>query len=208
MAINYSIQAQIVDIGVDEPRADDAFLVDTNVWYWYSYTNAEENALRYQIDNYPDYLLKSISANSRLTYTGLSLSELSHLIEQTERNLFIKSQNLDPAACKPKEYRHNRPNERKKVIQEIKTAWSQVTSIAKCLNATIDETTTNLALLRLKSQALDGYDLFMLEAMKKENIHQIITDDGDFVTVPGIMVFTANNNVIKAAKMQGKLVVR
>ncbi len=208
MAINYDIQAQIVDIKVDSPCAEDVFLVDTNVWYWHTYTNADVSASPYQIDNYPEYLFKAISANSILTYTGLSLSELSHLIEQTERNLFIESRSLDPKIFKPKEYRHNYPIEREKVIQEIETAWSQVTSIAAPLDVIIDEKVSNAALSRLKSQALDGYDLFMLEAMKKEDITQVITDDGDFITVPGIMVFTANNNVIRMAKAQGKLVRR
>jgi predicted nucleic acid-binding protein len=208
MAIDYEIQAQIVDIRKDLPRSDDMFLVDTNVWYWHTYTNANVSASPYQIDNYPEYLIQAISANSILSYTGLTLSELSHLIEQTERNLFIKSRNLDRATFKPKEYRHNHPEERKKVIQEIVTAWSQVKSIAAPLDLTVNETVTDSALLRLQSQNLDGYDLFMLEAMKKEGITQIITDDGDFSTIAGISVFTANVNIIRAAKNQNKLMTR
>lgn len=35
-----------------------------------------------------------------------------------------------------------------------------------------------------------------------------ITDDGDFATVPGIQVFTANRNVIIAARSQGKMLTR
>jgi predicted nucleic acid-binding protein len=208
MAIDYDIQAQVVDIRVDLPRSDDMFLVDTNVWYWHTYTNADAGASHYRIDTYPEYLIQAISANSVLSYTGLTLSELSHLIEQTERNLFIEERNLDRATFKPKEYRHNYPDERKKVVQEILTAWSQVRSIAAPLDFTVDETVTNSALLRLQSQNLDGYDLFMLEAMNKEGITQIITDDGDFSTIAGISVFTANGNIIRAAKNQNKLVTR
>jgi hypothetical protein len=37
---------------------------------------------------------------------------------------------------------------------------------------------------------------------------QIITDNGDFATVPGVQVFTANRNVIQAARTQGQLVSR
>ncbi len=208
MAIDYEIQAQIVDIRVDLPRSDDMFLVDTNVWYWHTYTNANVSASSYQIEKYPEYLIQAISFNSILSYTGLTLSELSHLIEQTERNLFIQSHNLDRSTFKPKEYRHNYPDERKKVVQEILTAWSQVRSIAAPLDFTVDETVTDAALLRLQSQTLDGYDLFMLEAMKKEGITQIITDDGDFSTIADINVFTANSNIIRAAKIQGRLVTR
>jgi predicted nucleic acid-binding protein len=208
MAIDYTIRAQIVDIRNDAPRSDDMFLVDTNVWYWHTYTNANASASRYQIDSYPEYLIQAISANSVLSYTGLTLSELAHLIEQTERNLFIESRNLDRSTFKPKEYRHNYPNERKKVIQEIVTAWGQVKSIAAPLDLTVNETVTNSALLQLQSLALDGYDLFMLEAMRKEGISQIITDDGDFSTIPGISVFTANSNIIRAAKAQNRLISR
>jgi predicted nucleic acid-binding protein len=208
MAIDYTIQAQIVDIRKDSPRSDDIFLVDTNVWYWHTYTNANVSAWDYQIDNYPEYLIQAISANSVLSYTGLTLSELSHLIEQTERDLFIKFLKLDPKKFKSKEYRHNYPDERKKVVREIMTAWSQVISIAAPLDFTVNETVTNSALLQLQSQALDGYDLFMLEAMKKEGITQIITDDGDFITIEGVSVFTANSNIIRAAKTQDRLITR
>ncbi len=48
----------------------------------------------------------------------------------------------------------------------------------------------------------------MLEAMQREGLTQVITDDSDFATVAGITVFTANNNVIQQAQQQGKLILR
>jgi hypothetical protein len=48
----------------------------------------------------------------------------------------------------------------------------------------------------------------MLETMKNNGVIQIITDDVDFATVAGIRVFTANRNVLLAARMQGKLLSR
>jgi hypothetical protein len=47
-----------------------------------------------------------------------------------------------------------------------------------------------------------------LLVLKKEDITQIITDDGDFSTIAGICVFTANGNIIRAAKAQNKLIAR
>lgn len=44
--------------------------------------------------------------------------------------------------------------------------------------------------------------------MKQESVNKIITDDGDYVTVPGIQVFTANPGAIAAATNQGKLITR
>lgn len=80
--------------------------------------------------------------------------------------------------------------------------------MAQTLDLQIDEQVTNAALSRLSSQPLDGYDLFILEAISKAGVVKVITDDGDFVTVPGIQIFTANHPVIKTAQSQGKLMKR
>lgn len=37
MAVNYTVRAAVVDIRQDTPKREDAFLVDTNVWYWLTY---------------------------------------------------------------------------------------------------------------------------------------------------------------------------
>jgi hypothetical protein len=44
--------------------------------------------------------------------------------------------------------------------------------------------------------------------MRTRGVIQLITDDGDFATIPGIQVFTANRNVVTAARAQGKLLKR
>ncbi|MBD2495460.1 hypothetical protein [Nostoc sp. FACHB-280] len=201
MAVNYTVQAEVVDIQSDNPKQDDIFLVDTNVWYWYTYTNASISSRPYQITEYPSYVAKAISASSLLLYCGLSFAELAHQIEKTEREIFSST-------IKPKDYRHNHPAERAKVVAEVEIAWKQVISIAACTEILIDETKTNTALTRFQTQLLDGYDLLILEAMDKAGVKQIITDDGDYLTVPGIKVFTANSGAISAARSQGKLLVR
>ena len=81
-------------------------------------------------------------------------------------------------------------------------------AIAVSVNIEINEKTTDNALTRFATELLDGYDLFILETMDKEEINNIITDDGDYCTVPEITVFTANRNVINAATSQGKLFTR
>ena len=79
---------------------------------------------------------------------------------------------------------------------------------ALIINVTLDEATVDAALTRFSTQCLDCYDLFILESMTKESITKIITDDGDYVTVPGIQVFTANPGALTAARNQGKLISR
>jgi len=203
MAINYSIQAEVVNITTDSPKADDVFLVDTNVWYWMTYPNAT-SYVPSQLANYPGYLNKALAADSKIHHSGLSLAELSHLIEKTEREIYERSN----GTIRPKEYRHNLSGERSRVSSEIKAAWCQVVSMADPLAVTIDGITATAALNRLQTEKLDGYDLFILESMKNHGVIQVITDDGDFATVSGIQVFTANRNVIAAAKNQGKLKIR
>ncbi len=87
----------------------------------------------------------------------------------------------------------------------------QIQSLAVPLDElTIDESTTNSALARFQTQALDGYDLFILEAIHKANPGRVkvLTDDMDYATVPNIQLFTSNIQVIKLAKAQGKLLLR
>jgi len=203
MAINFVVQASVVDIFYNKPKSYDNFLVDTNVWFWYAYTQATLSSQPYQLDNYPDYIDEAVTKKAMLYWCGLSLSELAHLIENTEFNVFNRQNNV-----KPKEYRHNYKSERLKVINEIQSAWTQVKSVANPLDILVNGTTTDLILAKITSQPLDVYDLFLLEAANKFGISQILTDDSDFAFVPGIQVFTANRSVIEASRRQGKLTRR
>jgi predicted nucleic acid-binding protein len=207
MTINYTVRADVVDIGTDTPKSADVFLVDSNVWYWMTYSNAPhgEPAWRSSVmSGYANYVKSADSVGSRLLWSGLSLAELSHLIEKTQREIY-EAMN---GPIKSKEFRHTLAAERSQVVAEIQSAWSQVKSLAHPLSATIDEPATDAALARLQTQFMDGYDLFILEAMTSNQVAQIITDDGDFATVPGIQVFTSNQNVLQAAIVQGRLIAR
>ncbi len=204
MAVNYTIQADVVDIGADTPRATDAFLVDTNVWFWMAYPNASQSAIPYQLTSYPSYVNSALEKGAKICRTGLSLAELSHRIEKTEHNIYRSYVN----AMELKEYRHNVPAERSRIVSEVEAAWEQVKSLAEPLAVTVDESTTDAALALFQTVKVDGYDLFILETMKCNGVVQVITDDGDFATVSGILVFTANRNVINSARAQGRLLTR
>ena len=203
MAINYVIQAGVVDVNADSPTATDTFFVDTNVWYWMTYSNAATAAFPGQLD-YPAFVNRALAVEARLCCSGFSLAELSHLIEKTERKIYEKSVGM----IRAKEYRHNLPSERFRVVSEVEAAWGQVKSLSSPLALTVDEKATDAALDRFRTEKLDGYDLFILETMKNHGVVQVITDDGDFATVAGIRVFTANRNVLLAARTQGKLLTR
>ena len=205
MPINYIIQADVIDIQNDAPRSNDIFFVDTNVWYWTTYTRASMSTQKpssYQINKYPQYLEKALQINGQVLRWGLTFVELAHRIELTEYEI-MKGTNYNSKEC-----RHNEPTLRKRVVNEVDTAWSQVIGMSSAIGLTIDDPKTDSALKCFKQNPIGGYDLFILEAMKENKVVQIITDDGDFACIPKIQVFTANKNVINSAQSMGKLIKR
>jgi hypothetical protein len=209
MSVNYIVRADVIDIRQDSPKPDDIFLVDTNVWYWLTYTRASQADYpprSYQINDYPTYVAKALSTKSQLHRCGLSLAELAHRIEKTELEIYSRITGFNKK--KKKEFRHNHNLQRTHVVTEIQAAWGQVKTMAQTVEIQIDETITDAALSRLSTQPLDGYDVYIIEAISMAGVVRVITDDGDYVTVPGIQVFTANQNVIAAAQNQGKLITR
>jgi len=200
------IQADIIDIKTDTPQQSDIFFVDTNIWFWQTYTNAAFTAKRYQITDYPNYINKTRQNGATLTYSGLTLAELAHIIEKTEYDIYVKSNGY----LHFKKYRHDYPTERANVVAEVQFTWRRIKKIAIPIDLTVDDATTDAAINRFTTQAVDGYDLLMLEAISKAGAGtvKIITDDMDYSVVPGIQVFTSNKYVIQDAAMQKKLVVR
>ena len=200
------IQADIIDIKTDTPQQSDIFFVDTNIWFWQTYTNAAFTAKRYQITDYPNYINKTRQNGATLTYSGLTLAELAHIIEKTEYDIYVQSNRY----LHFKKYRHDYPTERANVVAEVQFTWRRIKKIAIPIDLTVDDATTDAAIKRFTTQAVDGYDLLMLEAISKAGAEtvKIITDDMDYSVVPGIQVFTSNKYVIQDAAMQKKLVRR
>lgn len=198
------VRAQVVDIGADTPKDSDVFLVDTNAWYWLFYPRASVSLSPAQA-NYPNYLKTAIGAKSALHCYGLTFAELAHNIEKAEREIYAGRAGKDIGT---KEFRHNYQNERRKIVTLISDTWSDVLSASTMLDLDMDNDFMRSALTLFPSVGLDGYDLFMAEAALKAGVTQIVTDDGDYATVPGLTIFTANQRVIHAAAAAGKLVTR
>lgn len=203
MAVNFVVQADVIDIRGDQPRQSDVFLVDSNIWFWMTYFGAGLGN-EPQVKVYPPYVKAARKAKARLLRCGLSMAELAHGIERAEFDVFEKTHPNE----KPKEFRHNYTVERANIVTDVQNAWRIVKSMAVSLSLPIDEPTTDAAINHFSKQPLDGYDLFMLQAMTVASVSQVLTDDGDFCTIPGIQVFTANRQVLNAARGQGKLVTR
>lgn len=208
MAVQYSIRADVVDLTSDTPNGDDVFLVDSNVWYWTTYSRcglSVQPPTQHQLRNYPQYLAKAFGAKAKLLRCGLSLAEIAHVIEKTEREIYNRATQQQLGT---KEYRHNLPSERQSVVAEIQSVWSQIKSIAQPLDVLVDDVATISAVNAFSTHPLDGYDLFMIEAMRKAGVIRAITDDGDYAAVDGIQIFTCNKNLLNLAQQQGRLLIR
>jgi len=208
----YAIQATVVDIGTDRPRATDAFWVDTNVWYWQTYSRASQRWPQnqpkpYQLQKYPNFLKRCLTNAASLHWTGLSLSELVHQIEKAEQEI-AESSGAVPVFTSLKDFRHDYPALRSGVVTEIGNVCADIVSIASLIPVNLDQAMVDQALADLPNCALDGYDQLTLHVLKEAEISQVLSDDGDFCTVAGITLFTSNRGVIEAAQTQGRLIVR
>ncbi|MDP2811849.1 MAG: PIN domain-containing protein [Rhodocyclaceae bacterium] len=202
------VRAQIVDIRSDTPKDSDVFLVDTNAWYWLFYSRASQTPngpQAYQLADYPAFLKAAIGAQASLNCYGLTFAELAHNIEKAEREIYEAQVGKD---IYPKPFRHDYPNQRRKLVSLISDIWADVLSVSAMLDLDMDSEFMRSALTLFPSVGLDGYDLFIAEAALKAGVTQIVTDDGDYATVQGLTIFTANQRVIQAAQVAGKLVTR
>lgn len=204
MAVNLTVRAKIIDIERYRPAAGEAFLVDTNVWWWAAYAFApelpnEKKPKPYQLSVYPDFLKRAKVAGALLHWSPLTWPELAHHIERTEFEM--AKYYGSPDAQNAKTYRHNDANERARVVQTIADSWGEIEALGTPLaDVVLSPSSITEAVVLQNEAALDGYDLFLALALKRSNIAGILTDDGDFATVPGIRVFTANRNVLGANK--------
>jgi len=201
----YIIQADVIDITSDAPQNGDIFFVDTNVWYWLTYSNASFTAKPYQLNGYPNYISSTLANGATLCYSDLLLPELAHIIENNECGIFNR---LNSTNFKSKDLRRNHPSERIAIASKVRLAWEQIQRDAQPLELVLDISISDRALDRFATEMVDGYDLFILEIMANEGITKVITDDSDYATVAGIQVFTVNLKVLADARTQNKLVIR
>jgi predicted nucleic acid-binding protein len=194
-----NVRSTVVDIRRDAPRDKDQFLVDTSGWYQLTYTR-----LRDPKPHYPPYIKRALEAGSDLFCCAVTLIELASIIEANEHRLYQQSQ----PHVNEKMFRHECPKERATVVQTIKASWSQVVGMSRLVDLTLDQPLVDRALDGLENYLVDGYDLLMAEAMTRRGVLNVITDDGDYASIPDISVFTANAHTIAVAKRQGRLQTR
>lgn len=191
---------QICDIKTTIPESSDRYFIDTNVWYWFTYCGsnqfAEENARKYQLENYPAFIEKILNVGAKIITCPLVYTELANLIERNEYDEYLSNNNLHSDKFSRKEFRKNE-HARKKVLSEIKTAWSTICGIApECLELALDLKTVNAAHEFMSKSMLDPYDAIFIHFLNSHGIEMLVSDDGDMMTTNIKQIFTANNRFI------------
>ncbi|MEN6519225.1 MAG: hypothetical protein ABFC38_13805 [Methanospirillum sp.] len=208
MAYAIDVRADVIDIQTAPPPPNTLF-VDTNVWFWYAYPRAslsKRPPRPYQKQFYPAFLGQAFASGCRLYHSGLELAELVHLIENSEREAYNTLWNKQ---FETKDFRHSVPQMRKRLFAEVKTVWDQVELRSESIDFAIEPTMTRAVLNRYAADPLDGYDLFFIEPLLQSGSSipaRVLTDDGDFAAVPGIVVYTANRSVVDQARIAGRLI--
>jgi predicted nucleic acid-binding protein len=200
------VQADVVDIGTDQPRKTDTFVADTNIWILFNYAPMTlVNSQSYRTTDYPPYLKKLRASGAKLAHSSLTLAELAHVIEGKEFDIWRKMPGNEDYRLK-----HFRRDdiERKRVLEEVEDAWEATKAMSTCIDCVLDGLTADHTLERLRLYPLDGYDAMILAAMRGHDLKQLLTDDVDFVTVKGLTVFTANREAIRLAELQSRLIKR
>jgi predicted nucleic acid-binding protein len=197
-----TVQATIIDIRRDSPNGADEVFVDTNSW-----RNLAYSRIRNPKVDYLNYLKRALSIGSTLYACGVTLVELASSIEADELEIF-KASTPGAAATNKKIFRHEYPEERKRVVDEVKASWEQVAQIARLVDLNLNPAAIARCVRNFETCPVDGYDLLLLEAMERRGVLSILTDDSDFAGVPGVRVFTANAGLIATAYRQRKLVAR
>jgi 3-dehydroquinate dehydratase len=201
-----NVRANVVDIRKPFKSEGIVFFVDTNVWFWYTTVIGYADGKAYQIDDYPSFI-SSVLGTGKLIASAINLIELSFVIEDVHFDIFREDCRLQrrPQITK-KEYRHKFPEKRKEIVQEIKSSWDSVKVVAEITDTNLDSKKDIESILdSVTNSQVDAYDLAILENMKRARTSCILSDDCDFVTVPGITIYTANPSVIEKARSLQRL---
>ncbi|MBD8625256.1 type II toxin-antitoxin system VapC family toxin [Pseudomonas sp. CFBP 13727] len=180
-----------IDIKKQAPSEGESYFVDTNVWYWITYASSKtftgNGPKGYQTEFYPNFIEQALDNKGTLYYSPLTLVELTRLIERSEFEIFKAYKKTPDATLKS--FRRI-GSERKAVIQELKSAWEQVQSLAKELPAHLELGVADSIMKTVETNLVDGYDALYCHFMSENKVPNIITDDKDFKGIAGINLYS------------------
>ena len=185
-----TIDINNIDVFKDINESE-VFAVDTNVLYW-MHSSFDVNARKYQTETYPQFISDLISNGNKLVTTIYNCMELLHLIEKRQLDLY----NLNNSSeVRLKKFRNDK-NERIGVKEECDVVFEQVKDLYDIKKFIIEIEFLDEFIGQFENHKCDNFDYNTLKYYYSENIKNIITDDQDFISFPGINIYTANKTII------------
>ena len=175
-------------------------LIDTNVWLYMHMEEATQNFTRdgNVANDYMEVIGRLLEGGATLHFSCFSFCEIAHVIENYFYELY--KANLGREFPK-KRYRHDLPRERLKVVTKIQEVWSAVvaTGVAVADYPVAVDAMDGLV-ADFRNFSIDSYDLFMLDSMRHCNCSFLLTNDGDFLSVPNLDVLTLSRSALEIAE--------
>jgi predicted nucleic acid-binding protein len=147
--------------------------------------------MRYQLEQYPQFIEKVLDSGAHLYHCPLVYTELANIIEKTEYDIYV----YENSDISRKDFR-TLPACRESVLKEIDLAWKTINSLSTCLDINLTQDLIPPIHELLAASTLDSYDAFYLKLMQLESIDKLVTDDRDFVNTPLSDLYTANHRVL------------
>lgn len=200
------IRASVVDIRGDDPTSSDRLLVDSNVWIGLTDANPSP-AGRAQWRPYERYIRETKQASAGLVVSPFTFPEICHYFEHEElRRHNARNSTIPPLPLKL--FRED-ATRRSIVVAAIETSWLQVRALAKLVPTPATQACIDGAMKGLSGgDLIDGVDAMLVADLRRDGLTGIITDDRDFGSVDGIVVFTANEKLLRSAADAGRTVRR
>lgn len=186
------------DFTVNNLKNETIFYVDTNIWYWLTYADAEMQLYQenYASKMHDVYISdKATLASSKLTYT-----EIANLVER---------HHMQENGIKPRQKKDFRKNEiaRKLVVDDVEIAINQIENMTSKSDfiENLDNVYAEAYVDILRKTVLDPTDALMSAFIANNEVVHIITDDIDFYSVSGLKIYTYNSRMIEQAKRECRL---
>lgn len=177
------------------PLGNEPIAVDTQVIYWVFYADDQYIGDKaYQIPKYSRYLERIIENGNEVIVFGGVLLELFKIIEINEHKLYIGLNGKDENMLPLKEYRKIEA-ERKYVQRKIDVVYKQIRQFATICYDAVDEICCEQFIGNFIDHRADFVDFSLVQLCAKRNIHNILTDDGDFKTISSDMNIFSGNKI-------------
>lgn len=185
---------------IDDTFKETNFFIDTNVLYWISYSKYDffNGRARKQAKPYLEFIDKLLDDNASFFTSIYNISELLHIIEKHEFEIYQKT---NPGLIDNiKDFR--KLTSRKYVKNELLTAIANIKGQCTVLEYPFFLDDLEEFIDTSDTHRCDNYDFITIKNCIKQGMLNIISDDGDFASINEINLFTSNFKVLKENNKQ------